>query len=71
MKNQLNGGNEEKGARTREAVRKSTQIAARGQRIDYTEVPRYDLPTDWAQPYGKAEGVAIAKSRTPGAGYDL
>jgi hypothetical protein len=71
MENQRCGETEEEGARTREAVRKSTRIAARSQRIDYTEVPRYDLPTDWAQPYGKAEGVAIAKSRTPGAGYGL
>jgi hypothetical protein len=30
MKNQVNGGNEEEGARTREAVCKSTRIAARG-----------------------------------------
>ena len=46
MENQRCGETEEEGARTREAVRKSTRIAARGQRIDYTEVPRYDLPTD-------------------------
>jgi len=71
MKNKRYEETEEEGASTREAVRKSTRIAARGQRIDYSEVPRYDLPTDWAQPYGKAEGVAIAKSRTPGAGYGL
>ena len=71
MKNQRYEENEEEGESTREAVRKSTRIAARGQKIDYSEVPRYDLPTDWAQPYGKAEGVAIAKSQTPGAGYGL
>ena len=71
MENQRCGETEEEGARMRAAVRKSTRIAARGQRTDYTEVPRYDLPADWAQPYGKAEGVAIAKSRTPGAGYGL
>ena len=71
MENQLYGENEEEGAKTREAVRKSTRIAARGQKIDYTEVLRYDLPVDWAQPYGRSEGVAIAKSRTPGAGYGL
>ena len=71
IENQRCGGTEEEGARMRAAVRKSTRIAARGQRTDYTEVPRYDLPADWAQPYGKAEGVAIAKSRTPGAGYGL
>ena len=71
MANQCYGENKEEGGRTRATVRKSTRIAAKGQRIDYTEVPRYDLPTDWTQPYGKAEGIAIAKSRTPGAGYGL
>ena len=54
MENQRCGETEEEGARMRAAVRKSTRIAARGQRTDYTEVPRYDLPADWAQPYGKA-----------------
>ena len=71
MKNQRYEKTEEEGARTREAVRKSARIAARGQRINYSEVPRYDLPADWAQPYGRVEGVAIAKSRTPGAGHGL
>ena len=49
MKNQRYEETEEEGASTREAVRKSTRIAARGQKIDYSEVPKYDLPTDWAQ----------------------
>ena len=52
-------------------MRRSSRIADRGQKPDYAEYPRYDPPGDWSQPYGRVEGVAIAQSRIPGAGYGL
>ena len=52
-------------------MRRSTRIADRGKKSDYAEYPRYDPPGDWSQPYGRVEGVAIAQSRIPGAGYGL
>ena len=41
---QLNENNKEEEAMTLETVRRSTQIAARGQKLDYSEFPRYDPP---------------------------
>ena len=59
---QLNENNKEEEAMTRETIRRSTRVAARGQKLDYSEFPRYDPPADWTQPYGRVEGVAIAQS---------
>jgi hypothetical protein len=67
----LNENNKEEAAMTRDTVRRSTRIVARGQKLDYSEFPRYDPSEDWTQPYGRVGGVAIAQSRIPGAGYGL
>ena len=66
-----NEDNKEEEARRRETVQRSTLIADREQKLDYAEYPRYAPPGDWSQPYGRVEGVAIAQSRIPGAGYGL
>ena len=68
---QLIGENKGEEAMTQETVRRSTRIAARGQKLDYSEFPRYHPPADWTQPYDRVEGVAIAQSRIPRAGYGL
>ena len=39
---QRNEHNKEEEARKRETVRRSMQIADRGQKLDYSEYPRYD-----------------------------
>ena len=41
-----NENNKEEEAMMRETVHSSTQIAARGQKLDYSEFPRYDPPDD-------------------------
>ena len=43
-----NEDNKEEVARRRETVRRSTQIADRGRKLDYAEYPRYDPPGDWS-----------------------
>ena len=42
----MNENNKEEEAMTLETVRRSTQNAARGQKLDYSEFPRYDPPDD-------------------------
>ena len=43
---QLNENNKEEEAMMRETVRRSMRIAARGQKLDYSEFPRNDLPPE-------------------------